>query len=96
MKWDRSVSHSKDTQPGGREKYWVREDGWMVSKSIDVAMWKKKYSFSLACLTWIPRKNNIDMFMSDSTISGNCFVPVDDFKEKLPKKKLGKNFDAQI
>lgn len=68
----------------------------MVSKSIDVAMWGKKYPFSLACLTWIPRKNNIDMFMSDSTISGNCFVPVDDFKEKMPKKKLGKNFDAQV
>lgn len=40
------------------------------------------------------------MFMCDSTISGNCFVPEDDFKEKMPKKnqekKKNHNFDAQV
>lgn len=36
------------------------------------------------------------MFMCDSTISGNCFVPEDDFKEKMPKKNQGKKKKTQL
>lgn len=61
-------------------------------------MWPsgEKYYFSLACLTWIPRKNNIDMFICGSTVSGNCFVLEDDFKEKMPKKIKIKNLEKRF